>query len=233
MFFDIEATNLNADFGYILCISWKFLGNDRVHTISIVESPSFKNDPTDDSYVVGEFQKVSESVDMIVTWYGTRFDVPFVNSRLLYHDLPILPPIPHVDGWRIAKYKLKLHSNRLASVLAFLNLPDKTPLSGPIWQKATAGHKQSIKYVVEHCEQDVRMLEKAYLKIRSLTAQHPNLALTSPYHTGIMCPVCKSQKMQKRGFQINQGLTIFQRFRCMDCGKWSKDKGERMPVIAR
>lgn len=155
---------------------------------------------------------------MWVTHYGTRFDVPMLNTRLLNHGLKPMPPMPHVDTWRVAKYRLKLHSNRLASVSAIFGLEDKTRLNGPIWVNAAAGHRPSINYVVNHCVQDVYVLEQAYNKIRCLAQNHPNLNLVEPKERG--CPRCGAPSLQARGYNI--AITRkSQRFQCTACGGWT------------
>jgi len=216
--FDIEATNLNANFGFILCASFKKLGEDEVTTFSITDSPSFKEDTTDDRWVCEQISEYLSDADIIISWYGTRFDMPYIQSRLLYHKLPIIGPIPHIDGWRIARFKMKLHSNRLQSVTEFLGFEDKTPLNGPIWIKATSGNEDAITYVVKHCEQDVRVLEDVYTTIRPLLIQHPNINLLTGKRNA--CPTCGSSNLIKRGIRL-MSTGKRQRYRCQKCGCWS------------
>ena len=217
---DIECTNLNANFGYMLCMGYKQLGASKARCISITDFPEFKKDPTNDYYLVKASADALRDADMWITWYGGRFDLPYLQSRLVYHGLPILPPVQHVDGWRIAKYKMKLNSNRLASVTGFLGLADKTPLTGPIWIRAAAGHKPSVKYVVEHCLQDVEVLEQVYNKIKPLMTNHPGLGVM--LGKTIACPVCGADDLQRRGFHMTR-LRKYQRFQCQKCGAWSND----------
>jgi len=122
--FDLECTNLNANFGYILCGSWKVLGEKKIHTATITDFPSFEKDCTNDKHVVKAIADALEDADVWVTWYGQRFDVPFLQTRLMYHGNKPMPPVPHVDGWRIARYKMRLNSNRLATVSAFLEVEE-------------------------------------------------------------------------------------------------------------
>jgi len=217
---DIECTNLNANYGYMLCMGYKFLGESKSHLISITDFPAFQKNPTNDYYLVKAAGEVLSQCDMWVTWYGARFDVPYLQSRLVFHKLPIMPPIAHVDGWRIAKYKMKLNSNRLASVTGFLELEEKTPLSGPIWIRAAAGHKQSVKYVTEHCIQDVKVLEQVYERIKPLMTNHPGRGVMEGKK--LACPVCGSARVQKRGYHMTR-LRKYQRFQCQGCGAWSND----------
>lgn len=218
---DLETTNLNANFGYLLCFGWKILGEKKTNAISITEFPQFKKDPTNDRSLVKAAYSELANADAWVTWYGSRFDVPYLSSRLLYHKLPFLPPVPHIDGWWIARKHLRLNSNRLASVSSFLDIEEKTPLDGPTWIRAAAGHEKSIKYVVEHCLQDVVVLEEAYLRIRPLMRTHPNLNVIS--EEANVCPTCGSKKLQKRGVSITRVATR-QRYMCNACGAWSKGK---------
>jgi uncharacterized protein YprB with RNaseH-like and TPR domain len=219
--FDIECTNLNANFGYILCVGYKWFGEKKNHIISITDSPTWDTDPTNDKWVVSETAKVLNQADILVGWYSSKFDFPYLQSKLLMHGLKPMPPIPHVDGWRISRYKMKLTSNRLATVTSFFGLEDKTPLNGPIWIKAAAGHKPSINYVIRHCRQDVEVLEQVYNKIRPLCTTHPNVSIALDDTSG--CPICGSSRVHKRGFSIARTCKR-QRYQCMDCGGWSSGK---------
>lgn len=229
-YWDIESTNLNADFGFILCVSWKFSDEKKAHVVSIADFPAFKKDCTNDYHVVKKAADEISKADIWVTHYGTRFDVPMIQTRLLKHGLKPMPPVPHVDTWRIAKYRLKLHSNRLASVSQIFGLADKTALNGPIWLRAMAGHKPSIKYVVEHCVQDVYVLEQAYEKIRCLSPDPPNMNLVDPVERG--CPKCGEASLQARGYAISRTRT-YQRFQCTSCGGWAKGPAVKTTVVAR
>lgn len=230
-YWDIESTNLNADFGFIICIGWKFSDEKKAHVVSIADFPdAFRKDCTNDYHVVKTAAKAISEADVWVTHYGTRFDVPMVQTRLLHHKLKPMPPIPHIDTWRVAKYRLKLHSNRLASVSSMFGLEEKTRLDGPKWIKAMAGDRKSIKYVVEHCVQDVMVLEQAYNKIRCLTQDPPNLNLVDPVERG--CPRCGEAGLQARGYAISRTRT-YQRFQCTNCGGWSRGQARKTEVVAR
>jgi len=230
---DLETSNLNANFGYVLCAGWKYLGDRKTHVIKIDDYKLHKTDPTNDSEVVKRMGEVLTDCDGIVTWFGGFFDEPYLNSRLLNHGLPLVPPFTagtHIDGWRIAKKKLKLNSNRLASVSSFLSVEEKTPLNGPIWIKAMAGNKAALRYVYRHCEQDVIVLEQVYNKIRPLCSWHFNVNLDATdaiKAAGPLCPKCGSNRVERRGFRWSY-TTKSQKFHCKGCGGWSLGKPERV-----
>lgn len=209
---DIEATNLKADFGFIICLSYKWSGEKKVHNISIRNNPKFKKDRTNDSYIIDQFRKIAEQADIVVTHYGSIFDYPYLQTRALMNGQPLLPQIPYIDTWRIARKKMALGSNRLASLARALGVEEKTPLSGPIWVKAMSGDEKSISYIEKHCDQDVIVLEQVYEKIKGLRSDIPRLS-----HTG--CPTCGSFNTVSRG-KVRTVKANKQQYSCKNCGHW-------------
>jgi uncharacterized protein YprB with RNaseH-like and TPR domain len=225
---DLESTNLKGNFGYLLCGAWKVLGEKKINCVSITDSPTFEKDPTNDKHICKELLKSLEEADMWVAHFGKWFDRPMLNTRLLGHNLPPLPPIPLIDTWRIAKDNLKLNSNRLATIAAWAGLEEKTPLSGPRWIKAMAGHRPSINYVVKHCKQDCVVLEQVYEKIKCLCTNHPNVNLVDDSEDA--CPICGGE-ITKRGFTFAR-TRKYQRWQCKDCGGWSRSSAaEKQPKL--
>lgn len=222
---DIETTNLSANFGYVLCVSWKVLGEDKVHTVKITDSPTFKSDPTNDKYVVQKAAEELSKADIWVTWYGSKFDVPFLQTRLIKHGLPIMPDIANVDGWRTAKYRMKVSSNRLNTVSEFLGVEEKTPVRGDVWIKAMSGHAPSIRYVVEHCEQDVIVLEQVYEVILPLIKQHPKVFAAGGNFTDgrPLCSHCGDKRMIKRG-ERRTTTGYRSEYQCKNCGCYTSTK---------
>lgn len=219
---DLETSNLNANIGFIICGGWKTLGR-KVTMRSIDNYPLFKYDPTDDSEIVEHLREDLAKADMWVTWFGTHFDIPYMQSKLLEHGMKPLPEVPHVDGWKIARYKLKLTSNRLATVTGFLGLEDKTKVDFKVWRRAAAGHRPSIKYIKEHCKIDCDVLEDVYEKIKPFCTTHPNVAIMDGKPRD-RCTVCGvAGKLVKQGFRITK-LYRAQRYQCGACGTWASGR---------
>ena len=220
--FDLETSNLNADFGFILSACWKELGKPT-KGVNIKNAPTFKKDCTNDKWVCQQAYEALKDADILVGHFCQYFDIPYLNSRLLYHGLDPLPKIPFVDTWRVARNGLKLHSNRLASVLEFFKLGSKTKLSGPIWVRAMSGHVPSLDYVYKHCKVDVEELEKAYLKMRPLMHTHPKL--TAIVDLPKTCAKCGTPgSLIRRGTQTISGGKLKQRVQCKHCGGWDAIK---------
>jgi uncharacterized protein YprB with RNaseH-like and TPR domain len=220
--FDIESTNLKADFGYCLCFGYKELGAKRTHVLSVTDFKHHKTDPTNDAPLMRRVHDVlTNHADIIVTYYGKGFDRKFLNTRMLMAGLPPLPPLgyEHVDLYYTAKSNLALHSNRLASVAAALGCPmEKTALDGPTWTRAMAGDPRSIRYIIDHCRRDVDVLEYCYQKLRPYIRQHPHVGPRTA------CRVCGSHEAQSRGYTIVKVGGRQMRKMCKSCGAWRTEK---------
>jgi hypothetical protein len=158
--------------------------------------------------------------DVWLTHYGTWYDTIFVNTRLLYHRLPVLPPnFPHIDTWKVARNRLKLRNNRLITISEFLGTDEeKNAIKPEQWIRALGGHRSSMNYIVEHCRRDVVVLEEVYNLIKPLILDHP--------HTGLVgkkgeCPYCGSKRLQKRG-EHRTRTRFYQRYHCQNCLRWPR-----------
>lgn len=218
---DIEASNLSADFGMILCVGFKEVGKGRPTVLSI-QDYDIEDPIKAEKALLKDISKVLLDCDAWLTHFGTWYDVPFVNSRLLYHKLPTLPANhPQIDTWKVSRNRLKLRNNRLITISEFFGTKDeKNPLKGEQWIRALAGHGPSMGYIIDHCRRDVLVLEEVYLLLRPLMLDHP---FTGLGRNG-KCAVCGEGKRQKRGFHRTR-TRIFQRYQCQACGSWSRDKG--------
>ena len=217
---DLECSNLSADFGLILCAGFKDVGVGKPEVFNILDYTKKGDLIRAEKHLLRAISKRLLESDVWLTHFGTYFDIPFVNSRLLYHDLPVLPPsYPHIDTWKIAKNRLKLRNNRLNTVQEFLRLPsEKNRIMPEQWIRALGGHAPSMDYIVTHCKLDVLVLEEAYLRLRPLILDHPNKGLIDGRGG---CSVCGSNKLQKRGKHVTRTRS-YQRFQCSSCGAWSK-----------
>lgn len=225
---DIEASSLNADFGIILCVGFKEVGRGKAEVLNILDYEDVSGD------LIKAEKKLLKDVtirlldsDMWLTHFGTWYDINFVNSRLIYHKLPIIPPnFNHIDTWKIAKNKLKLRNNRLITLSEFLGTEDeKNAIRPEQWIRAIGGHRPSMDYIVEHCRRDVCVLEEVYERIKPLMSDHPNVALVE---NRMGCNVCGEKDLQKRGWHVTR-LRKYQRYQCQSCGSWSRaSKSEKL-----
>ncbi len=169
VFADIETTNLGAAWGHLLCAS--FCDSWGLVTTYRRDDPEFYNpdDPIDDSRLAAAIRDHLERYDIVVGHNVRLFDRPFLNARLLHSkERPLRTDQKYIDTLHlVGGQNLRLGSRRLDTVAKFLHLDQqKTQLDGDVHQQADAGNRAAMDLVVEHCEQDVRVLRSAwpYLK---------------------------------------------------------------------
>lgn len=170
-YLDIETTNLNADFGYIITWMIKKAGKKVYDWASLTRDDVL--DYTMDQRVVLELLTALEKYDVVYTHYGSdrRFDVPYIRSRAyawgLEEYLPVVDNVFLMDTYPISRNRLKIHSNRLDSIADLLGVSiKKTPLSGMVWRYAALGHPDAVRLVLHHNKRDVQILEEIHKRLK-------------------------------------------------------------------
>lgn len=164
-FFDIETTDLAADVGQILCVSvlpWR----GRVKTFKGTGgNPLGRSDRGVVKATLEELMKY----DLLVSYYGRFFDVPYLRSKAMLHRIRTPFSFLHIDLHLTTKQGLRLSNNRLVTCESFLGLQNnKTPLTRKVWKEAEYGDPKAFAEVVRHCEADVLVLQEYYERMLPL-----------------------------------------------------------------
>ena len=152
--FDIEATKLDASYGRMLSYAFKFLDEDEVRSDYITHFSEEKE------LLEGLVENWDEA-DIVVTWYGRKYDIPFVNARLMINGMLPLSSKKHIDLYQRSK-TLRTLGNRLDNVAKDFDFHyQKYDVPASAWLRATEGDQESIDEIVYHNEIDVLMTEEA------------------------------------------------------------------------
>lgn len=168
-FFDIESSNLKADYGILLTYAIKELDKDE-YLQTTITAKDLRGDG--DKRIVLACVNHLKDFDRIVTFYGKFFDMPFLRTRAIAHgiEFPEYGQIKHDDLWFLVRAKFKLSSNRLENASrVLLGKTSKTRLDGPLWIKAMMGDPKALDYIAEHNRFDVLDLESLYKKVVGYT----------------------------------------------------------------
>lgn len=233
---DLETSSLNANGGFIIAASVVDVSKPTkvIRSFRVDDYDGWAVDPWNDRELVRDLSSFLGTADTWITYYGKRFDAPFLSTRIVYwrskgFKLDFLETVPHIDLYDTAKRRLRLHSNRLQVVSTLLGHGDKTPLDLPVWIKAAGGHKLSIDYIAKHCDKDSIILAKNYLALRPLIVAHPHIGMLSGGKSADSCPVCGGKDLQKRGTYTTPASKR-QRLWCKACGKWSSSAYREIAV---
>lgn len=164
-FFDIESSNLSSDFGTVLCYAIK--SKDGLISNSLT-SKEIK-DGSYDLRLLTDLCKDLRRFHRVITWYGYKFDIPFVRSRAILHklDFPLYKEVYHTDAYQIAKILIRtLHSKRLGAVASFFGIKAKEhPLNPTIWLRCLSGDQEALDFVQTHCNEDSISLEAVWKRL--------------------------------------------------------------------
>lgn len=202
----------------ILCFGWKILGSDEAEVKCAWEFPGFAQSVNDDRELVAYAREILSSADAIITQNGRRFDVPVLQTRLLKHEMELLDPkILHIDTKTASRGKLSFSSNSLNNLGRFLLDEMKMDHEGwSMWVKIVKHRDpEAMQIMKRYCEQDVRLLEKLYKKLRPYLTQIPNHNLFSPLKEK-SCPRCGSSRLRSEG-KRHTLTRSYRRYICQDC----------------
>lgn len=234
LFYDIETThNVVAQFDlkdqytphtnilqerYIVTACWKWLGERTVHSVSVLDDPKlYAKDPHNDYHVVKTLHAVLSEADCIVAHNGDAFDKRYIETRVLYHGLPALPPIASIDTYKVAKARFRFNSNRLDYLGKFLGFGGKKSTPHGLWLDVLRGDRRAVKIMVDYNKRDVTLLEAIFLKLRAYIPNHLNRELFGKAG----CPRCGSKKIQSRG--VHRAISrVYRRWQCQSCAGWFK-----------
>lgn len=217
---NIPHENILSDF-FIICASWKWLDEDEIYSVSLLDDiERFNISPNDDYYVADELRKAISEANLVIGHNHKKFDTKKLNAKLCYHKLPPLEYHKDIDTLKVARQYFKFTSNRLDYLAKYLGVGEKMRTSRGLWLRVLMGDVEAIKEMAEYNKVDVKILEGVYLRLRPYMKTHPNLISIDGKQVE-KCTSCDSPHIQYRGTAINQ-KGKFRRFQCQECGAWSQ-----------
>lgn len=166
----------------IICIGWKWEGDDEVHCWSWDKNQ-------DDKELLQRFIEILNDADEIVAHNATRFDWPWLRTRALFHGLPPIPEVKVVDTLTWAKRKFQFNSNRLDYIAKFLGLGGKIKTGFDLWKAVVLQNDlKALADMMRYCQKDVTLLEQVWAKLCVLVPAKTHAGVlgggdkwTSPY----------------------------------------------------
>lgn len=228
LYFDIETTGLYANFGRMLMVSYCYQdAPEDVKCITILDDPRYLDLPPEkcDLYLVKALKEIIDDSDIQVAHFGSKFDIKFLQSRLVVHGLHMADSKwktffdTCITAWK--KFKLGGKLKVIARALGCDNQKDELPLS--TWQRSHCiGYEpyfsDAIKEMAEYCKQDVRTLFDIAQPMFPYAKHLPSFqAITGK--PGVYCPSvkCGSENIEYTGIDATKQGAFFQ-YTCKDCG---------------
>ena len=195
---------------FIIMVSYKWKGDRKVHNLSV----NLRN--LDDKKVLRKLAKVLGEADLVVTHNGDRFDLKWINTRMLKHGLKPVQQYKSEDTLKIAKRYFNFQSNRLNYIANLLGLGSKLETGGiRLWLDIIFERcPKALSKMIKYCDQDVILLEKVHDKLAIYHTPTINLSGSSL----LGCLRCDNKQMTTNGVRTNASGTQHQRLRCLKCG---------------
>ena len=162
-YLDIESTNLDVEWGFIISIAIRRIGGPTfVHRISRKNVLDFSLDKELMEWTIKVLNQIRGG--LLVTYYGTGFDLPSLRKRALHYslDFPEYGAMNHLDMYYVVKAKLNLKHNSLDAVSRLLKHKEKTHLESDIWVMAGIGSEKDLQYIQDHNIIDVKLTENVH-----------------------------------------------------------------------
>lgn len=158
--FDVETSNLTADFSILLSAVIKPFGCPPI-VFRADDYPAWIANRANDRQIVEDIVAELRKHAIIVSHYGSKFDIRYLRAKMVHHGLEPLPPMFGVDSWRIAKDNFQVSSRRLKNLGTYFNIGEKEPVDGALWMEAAyGGNREAMDRIVSHNIVDCEVLEK-------------------------------------------------------------------------
>lgn len=129
IFFDIETTGFSAAHTQVYLIGCAVRKGTVIRTIQF-----FSEHPQDEKNILTAFSELISGCDTLITFNGLGFDIPYLQGRCNYHQLPdMFPRHQYLDIFKsISKYRhiLKLPNMKQKTIEQFLGLSREDLYSG-------------------------------------------------------------------------------------------------------
>lgn len=197
----------------IICVCYKWEGDDKVHYLTWDENQS-------DKKLLKKFIKVLNSADEIVAHNGDKFDIKWLRTRCLYHNLPMFPKYQSIDTLKHARSLFMFNSNKLDYIAKFLGVGSKTEHEGMgLWKKVVlAKDDVAMHKMVEYCKNDVVILEKVFDKFNSYMKANLHYGVLNGNST-CSCPECSGTNIRLSKTYTTSAGTLRRSMECKNCQK--------------
>lgn len=167
------------------------------------------------------WQRLDEA-DAVVSWNGKGFDTKTVFAEFARAGMKPPSPFKEVDLLLAARKKFRLPSMKLQYVSTQLGLEGKVQHTGfQLWIDCMAGDDKAWRLMHKYCRQDVELLRPLHDQLRPWISNYPAVALYDGGDDGVPTCSCGSIELERRG-RTTTATAIYQRYRCKDCGSWSR-----------
>ena len=196
----------------IICICWRWEGDKKINEVHWDSKQS-------DKKLLQEFIKVANQADELIAHNGDRFDLPWIRTRCLFHNIDMFPNYTSIDTLKKVRSKFRLNSNRLDYISSFLGGTGKKGSTPGLWTEVMDNKPGALDKMVKYCKNDIVILENVYKRLAPY--------ITGNTHHGVIagkgkcsCTECSSQNVSFSKRRVTAAGTVKLQFQCNDCHRY-------------
>lgn len=191
----------------IICISYAWNDGKPAKTID------WGYEAQDTGRVIRAFDKIIKQADMTIGKNSDRFDVKYINTQRLIHNLPPLPEwMDYTDDLekQVKKY-FTFPSRSLDYISKAMGLGGKVKMEFQDWIDIVEKlSRQSFEKMLRYNRKDVEDTRTLWDKLQPYIKPNLNMAT---FYGDFRCTNCGSQDLKKDGIR-HKGMTTYQTFFC-------------------
>lgn len=196
----------------IICISYKWQGEDEVHTIKWNKKQS-------DRDMIRKFIAILGECDEAIAHNGDRYDIKELRTRAIQEGLLMFPKYRTLDTLKKARKYFNFNSNKLDYIGEILTGDGKMEHEGyQMWLDVMNGDKDAEARMISYCERDVVLLEDVFHILSPYIDHNTNHAIQvggEKYD----CPNCASKDVSLSHTDTTAMGYIKRHMKCHDCKK--------------
>lgn len=220
----------------ILCWSAKYLFEDKIYSMKLNKRELKEGD---DKRITEGLWQMLDDANIVIAHNLKKFDKKKAQTRFLKHKMGLPNHYQEIDTLVSARKQFAISSNRLDFIAKkFFEVEGKMETEKGLWDKVMGNPYKGIAPDVEaldrmgqYCDQDVRVLEEVYLRLRPYITNHPNVALFIGSEFNI-CKACGSPEFEPIG-EYTTIVNIYEGYRCRTCGSVHRSRKAITPKKLR
>jgi len=196
----------------MLCWAAKWLGEGKTFFRSVFADGK-------QEMIQGIWDLLDEA-DVVMGYNSASFDVKHLYREFVLAGFDPPAPFRQIDLYSAVKKKFNFPSKKLEYVCQVLGLGEKSQHEGfDLWKRCMAKEASAWQVMKYYNINDVLLVERLYERILPWIASIPSRASFYGEH---VCPACGSADLADQGHAYTQ-QSKFKRYKCRQCGKWSRD----------
>jgi len=230
LFFDIETSpniGLFWEAGYkknidysniiqeraIICICYKWEDEKEVYSLQWDAKQN-------DKRMLEQFIEVANVATEMVGHNGDKFDLAWIRTRCLFHNIQMFPKYTTIDTLKVARQKFRFNSNRLNYIADFLGIGQKIKTEYSLWKNILLHKdKAAMESMIKYCKKDVVLLEKVFKLLSAHIEPKTHYGVIFGQERG-SCPECGSDDLRHSQTRYSAAGTPRVQVQCNDCHKY-------------